>query len=332
LINLRLQILLEITLIYALICEPMNNETLDQFHKVKLDISQDSLFVMNICIAIIMFGVAISINIKDFKEILRNPRGVFAGVTSQFLLFPFVTFLLVWILKPPAGLALGMILVAACPGGNVSNFFSLQSKGNVTLSVSLTVFATLLSPILTPVNFEFWGGQLDYLQPILKTISIDYFDLAKTVLMIMVLPLVLGIWTAYKYPVFVIKIGRPLRILSILILGAFIGFALLKNWDYFAEYYNHIIWLVLIHNALGLGAGLLYGGAITRKLSDSKTISIETGIQNAGLGLVIIVTFFNGQGGMALITAWWGIWDIISGLIIAQVYKRWQRANTSSLA
>lgn len=310
----------------------MTNDTLDQFHKVKLDISQDSLFVMNICIAIIMFGVAISINTNDFKEVLKNPKGVFAGVTSQFLLFPLVTFVLVFVLKPPAGLALGMILVAACPGGNVSNFFSLQSNGNVALSVCLTVFATVLSPILTPVNFEFWGGQLDYLQPILKSISIDYFDLAKTVLTIMVIPLVLGIWTAQKAPSIVLKIGKPLRILSILILGAFIAFALRKNWDYFAEYYQHIIWLVLVHNALGLVAGLLYGKTITRKLSDGKTISIETGIQNAGLGLIIIVTFFNGQGGMALITAWWGIWDIISGLIIAQVYKRWHEANTSSLA
>jgi BASS family bile acid:Na+ symporter len=182
------------------------------------------------------------------------------------------------------------------------------------------------------VNFEFWGGRLDYLQPLLKTISIDYFDLAKTVLMIMVVPLILGIWTAHKYPKFVVKIGRPLRILSILILGAFITFAMRKNWDYFAEYYSHIIWLVLIHNALALGLGLIYGRAITKNLSDSKTISIETGIQNAGLGLIITVTFFGGQGGMALITAWWGIWDIISGLIIAQVYKRWQEANTSSLA
>lgn len=310
----------------------MKNATLDQFHNVKLDISQDSLFVMNICIAIIMFGVAISINAKDFKEILRNPKGVFAGVTSQFLLFPIVTFVLVYFLRPPAGLALGMILVAACPGGNVSNFFSLQSNGNVTLSVCLTVFATFLSPILTPVNFEFWGGQLDYLQPILRSISIDYFDLAKTVLMIMVLPLIVGIGTAHKFPKFVFKIGRPLRILSILILGAFIAFALRKNWDYFAEYYQHIIWLVLVHNSLGLAAGLLYGKTITGKLTDGKTISIETGIQNAGLGLIIIVTFFNGQGGMALITAWWGIWDIISGLIIVQVYKRWHEANTSSLA
>ena len=310
----------------------MNEQAIDQFHDVKLNLTQDSLLVMNICLAVIMFGVAITIDMKDFKEVLRNPKGIFAGVTSQFILFPFLTFILVLIFKPPAGLALGLILVAACPGGNVSNFFSMQSGGNVTLSVCLTVFATFLSPILTPVNFAFWGGQLEYLQPILKTISIDYFDLAKTVTLIMVFPLILGIWTAKRYPIFVVKIGRPIRIISILILGAFIGVSLGKNWDYFAEHYQQLIYLVLIHNALALILGLIYGRTITGSLRDGKTISIETGIQNAGLGLIIIVTFFGGQGGMALIVAWWGIWDLISGLIIAQIYKRWQGANTNILA
>ena len=309
----------------------MNEQAIDQFHNVKLDLSQGSLLFMNVCLAIIMFSVSIAIKKSDFEEVFKNPRGILAGVSSQFLLFPLLTFLLVVLVKPQAGLALGLILVAACPGGNISNFFSLQAGGNVTLSICLTVFATVLSPILTPFNFEFWGGQLDYLEPILKTISIDYFDLAKTVLLIMVFPLIIGIYVADKWPKFVEKIGKPLRILSVLILAGFIVVAFMKNWQYFVEYYQHIIYLVLIHNVLALALGLGYGRLITRKLNDSKTISIETGIQNAGLGLIIIVTFFGGQGGMALITAWWGIWDIISGLIIAQVYKRWREANTNTL-
>jgi BASS family bile acid:Na+ symporter len=308
----------------------MDELAVDQFHDIKLDLSQGSLLFMNVCLAIIMFSVSISIKKSDFNEVFKNPRGIIAGVSSQFILFPLLTFLLVLILKPQAGLALGLILVAACPGGNISNFFSFQAKGNVTLSICLTVFATFLSPFLTPFNFEFWGGQLSYLQPILKTISIDYFDLAKTVLLIMVVPLIMGIYVADKRPAFVEKIGRPLRILSVLILFMFIIGAFLKNWQYFAEYYQHIIFLVFIHNALALGLGLFYGKAITKNLRDAKTISIETGIQNAGLGLIIIVTFFGGQGGMALITAWWGIWDIISGLLIAQIYKRWQEANTNT--
>ena len=308
----------------------MNEQALDQFKDVKLDFSNDALFFMNLSLAIIMFGVAISININDFKEVIKNPRGIFAGVTSQFLLFPFITFLLILVLKPAAGLALGLLLVSACPGGNISNFFSLQSGGNVALSVSLTVFATFLSPFMTPFNFGFWGGQIDYLAPIIKHISIDYFELAKTVAIIMVIPLIVGMWTAYKFPAFVVKIGRPIRIISILILAAFIVVALGKNWAFFKDYYQYIIYLVFIHNALALLLGLAYGKLVTGKVRDAKTVSVETGIQNAGLGLIIVVTFFGGEGGMALIVAWWGIWNIIAGLIVAQIYKRWRGASTNT--
>ena len=308
----------------------MNEEAVSQFQNVKLDFSQDSLLAMNISLAIIMFGVAISININDFREVIRNPKGVFAGVTSQFLLFPFVTFLLILVLKPAAGLALGLMLVASCPGGNISNFFSLQSGGNVALSVSLTVFATVLAPFMTPFNFSFWGGNIEYLQPVIKSISIDYFSLAETVIIIMVIPLVIGIWVAHKFPKLVVNIGRPIRVISILILSAFIAVALGKNWDFFKDYYHHIIYLVFIHNALALLAGMAYGKLITGSTRDAKTVSIETGIQNAGLGLIIVVTFFGGEGGMALITAWWGIWNIIAGLTVAQIYKRWVGANTNT--
>ena len=125
---------------------------------VSIDFSEDSLTLLNFSIAFIMFGVAMSINRKEFQEIGRNPKSVLIGASSQFILLPAVTFLLVWLFKPLEGLALGMILVAACPGGNVSNFFSQLSKGNVALSVSLTGVATILASFMTPINFSFWGG------------------------------------------------------------------------------------------------------------------------------------------------------------------------------
>lgn len=299
---------------------------------IRIDFSDDQMWLMNLCLAIIMFSVAISINTKDFQEVIKNPRGALAGVSSQFILFPLITFLLVVLMRPEMGLALGMILIAACPGGNISNFFSLQSKGNVALSVSLTVIATLLAPIMTPFNFEFWGSQLQYVQPLFTSISIDYIKLTETVILIMVLPLFLGMLMSNKFPVLVKRISKPLQILSVVILLGFIAVAFLGNLDIFRDYWHHVVYLVLIHNSVALAVGFLYGKFITKSLRDSKTISIETGIQNGGLGLVIVFTFFDGQGGMALMTAWWGIWDIISGLIIAQIYKKWQETSTSTLA
>lgn len=302
----------------------------EDLSNVQIHFTDDNVGLMNVCLAIIMFSVAISINVKDFREVLQNPRGALTGIFSQFVLFPFITFLLVILLRPEMGLAMGMILIGACPGGNISNFFSLQSRGNVALSVSLTVVATFLAPIMTPVNFEFWGSRVEYLQPLFTTISIDYLQLATTVFLIMVLPLVLGMILANWRPTLARRLSSPLQVVSVLILLAFIAFAFLGNLDIFKQHWHHVVYLVFAHNAIALLAGYGFGYTFTRSLRDSKTISIETGIQNGGLGLVIVFAFFGGQGGMALLVAWWGIWDIISGLIIAQVFKRWGVVGMSS--
>ena len=298
--------------------------------EVTIQFSDDNIWVMNLCLAIIMFSVALSINSDDFREIFRNPKAVISGLFSQYLLFPLITFLLVLFMRPEMGLALGMILIAACPGGNISNFFSLQSRGNVALSVSLTVMATLLAPIMTPLNFEFWASRVDYVQPLFETIFIDYYDLALTVLTIMVVPLVLGMFLANRFPRTAEKIFKPLQVLSVLILLAFIVVAFTGNIEVFLEYWEYFVSLVFIHNAIALFAGFIFARLTGNTFADSKTISIETGIQNGGLGLVIVFAFFGGTGGMVLLVAWWGIWDIISGLIIAQIYRRWQLAGMNT--
>ena len=164
----------------------------EDLSQVQINFSDENVGMMNVCLAIIMFSVAISINVREFREVLRNPRGVLTGLASQLFLFPLLTFFLVLFLRPEMGLALGLILIGACPGGNISNFFSLQSGGNVALSVSLTVVVTLLAPVMTPFNFEFWGSRVTYLEPLFSSITIDYLALAKTVFLIMVAPLIGG--------------------------------------------------------------------------------------------------------------------------------------------
>lgn len=285
---------------------------------------------MNLCLAIIMFSVALSINIRDFKEVYHNPKGVFTGLVSQYLLFPFLTFLMVLWIRPEMGLGLGMILIAACPGGNISNFFSLQAGGNVALSVSLTVMATLLAPVMTPFNFEFWASRISYLQPLFTTFSINYYELAITVMLIMVIPLFAGMIVSSRFTALAKRINRPLQVLSVLILLAFIAVAFIGNMQVFVSYWKYFVILVFLHNGLALLAGYLFARITGRNAGDAKTISIETGIQNGGLGLVIVFAFFGGKGGMVLLVAWWGIWDIISGLVVAQIFKRWKTASLST--
>ncbi len=295
----------------------MNTDVLDS---VKLNWNSDTTIGINLAIGLIMFGVALGLTKSSFLTLFRNPKPTLTGIISQFFLLPFFTFVLVWLLNPLPGLALGMILVAACPGGNVSNFFSALSKGNVALSISLTAAASLLAVVFTPMNIEFWGGLLENTSPILKKVNINFLKMVELVFYTIIVPLILGIFVRSRFPNLTQKIDKPIRYLSFAILVAFIVVAFANNYGLFLKYYHYIIILVLLHNALALSIGYFFSKIMQNNPTDTRSITIETGIQNSSLGLVIIFTFFNGLGSMALIAAWWGIWHIISGFIISQYF------------
>jgi BASS family bile acid:Na+ symporter len=268
-----------------------------------------------------MYGVALDLRFKDFKYLVENPKAFFLGIFSQFLLLPFLTWCLVNIISPPPSVALGMFLVAACPGGNISNFLTNYAKGNTALSISLTGFSSIFSIISTPLNFALWASFYSPTSSLLKEIQLDYKDAFFTIALILGIPLILGILTHQKFPKFTEKASKILKPLSLIIFVAFIVIAFLGNIDLFLAYISLIFLWVLAHNFIALGAGFLTGKIFRLPLADIKTLTIETGIQNSGLGLVLIFTYFNGLGGMAFITAFWGIWHLISGITIASLWK-----------
>lgn len=293
----------------------------EHFSNLHLNFNEDNLLALNISIAIIMFGVALGIDKQKFVEITKNPKSVFVGVFSQFLLLPALTFILILIARPLPELALGMILVAACPGGNVSNFYSSISNGNIALSISLTAIATIGAVFMTPINFTFWS-ELYLNKNSAFTIDLDFWSMLKTVSIILGLPLIFGLWFASKFKMITLKILKPIRIFSFMILVAIIVLAFSKNVEIFMEYYHYIIYIVFIHNAIALLSGFYLAKVMKLPTQDQRTISIETGIQNSGLALVIVFSMFNGNGGMALIAAWWGIWHIISGFVMAMIFSK----------
>lgn len=303
----------------------------EHFANLHLDFNEDNLLALNISIAIIMFGVALGIDRSKFIEIAKNPKGVFTGVISQIILLPALTFLLILVARPLPEIAMGMILVAACPGGNVSNFYTSISKGNIALSISLTAIATVGAVFITPANFTFWSEL--YLEKHQSfDFDLNFWDMLKTVTLILGIPLVLGFWFSSKFKKLTLKIIKPIRIFSFIILIAIILLAFTKNIDVFTEYYEYIIYIVFIHNGIALLSGYYFARIMKLPLADAKTISIETGIQNSGLALVIIFGMFKGNGGMALVAAWWGIWHIISGFIIAMIYSRGKLLSINTTA
>jgi bile acid:Na+ symporter, BASS family len=295
--------------------------TTNPLDSVQLNFSQGDLLLLNLALALIMYGVALDLSWDDFRYLIKNPKGFILGVFAQFILLPFLTWVLISILQPPPSVALGMFLVAACPGGNVSNFLTSLAKGNTALSVSLTAFSSILSVVSTPLNFAIWASLYSPTSLLLREIRLDFLDVFHTVALILGLPLILGILTRQYFPNFATKSLKILKPLSILIFAAIVAVAFAGNFDIFIQYIGMIFFWVFTHNFLALSAGFLTGKLGRLPTADVKTLTIETGIQNSGLGLVLIFTYFEGLGGMAIITGLWGIWHLISGMAIASLWK-----------
>lgn len=299
-------------------------EFLQVLDGVRLNFSPGGLLFMNITLAFVMFGVALEIKPASFKDVLLKPKSALVGIMSQFFFLPFFTFLLVLLIKPTPSVALGMILVAACPGGNISNFISHMGKGNTELSISLTAFATISAIFFTPFNFAFWGKMYGGASKLIMPITIDPYVMFQTVFILLGIPLISGLLFAWKFPDFTKKIVKPFKIFSIIAFAGFIVAAFSSNFAFFLKYIHLIFLLVLAHNAMALLLGFSMGTFFKLPRRDRRSISIETGIQNSGLALVLIFNpkLFNGLGGMAFIAAWWGIWHILSGLFIAWLWSK----------
>jgi len=278
--------------------------------------------VLNLCLAIIMFGIALDIRLKDFKKVFIAPKATFVGLLLQFILLPATTFLLVWVIQPSPSIALGMMLVAACPGGNISNFMTHLSKGNTALSVSLTSIGTLLAIVMTPLNLQVWASMYPPTANILHEVSLDLWDVFITIAMLIGIPLLLGMTISNKYPIIAAKISKRVKPFSIFIFAIFVIVAFLKNVGAFLEFIHLVIVIVFIHNLTALLLGYNVARLFGLSPENRKTLALETGIQNSGLGLILIFGFFQGLGGMAIVAAWWGIWHIISGLAISTYWSR----------
>jgi BASS family bile acid:Na+ symporter len=291
---------------------------IDEIH---LNFNENNLWALNLCLALIMFGVALDLKIEDFRRIAQSPKASFVGLTSQFILLPFVTYLLVVVIQPQPSIALGMMLVAACPGGNVSNFLTHLSKGNTALSVTLTAIGTVLAIVMTPFNFALWASLYEPTSNLLKEVQLNAVDLFESILLLAGLPLCVGMIFRHYAPGIAEKVSKGIKPLSILIFVAFIILAFSNNVEHFLSHIHMVVVIVFIHNAAALATGYFSARSFRLSLADQKSITIETGIQNSGLGLFLIFSFFNGLGGMAFVAAWWGIWHIISGLAIATYWS-----------
>jgi BASS family bile acid:Na+ symporter len=309
------------------------HNSLEVLDHVRLNFSSSGLLFLNIALAFIMFGVALDIKTEHFTDILKKPKSAIAGFISQTFLLPAFTFLLVLLLNPTPTVALGMILVAACPGGNISNFISSMARGNVALSVSLTAASTMAAIFFTPFNFALWGNfYIDFYNAhsaagLVRPLEIDKYQMFQTVFILLGIPVIIGLFVSKKYPNLTEKIKKPINRGSLLFFVLMVIAMLSANLSQFTNYVHLVFFIVLLHNGLALATGYFFSRIMKCPQQDQRTIAIETGIQNSGLALALM---FNPKifppemelGGMAIIAAWWGIWHIVSGLSLAFFWSR----------
>ena len=311
----------------------MNPEITSLIDAINVNMNKTGMDIINIVLAFVMFGVALGIKPSSFLDIIRRPKSMAIGIICQIILLPALTFLLTITFKNWISpmVALGMLLVAACPGGNISNFITSFSRGNIELSVSLTAFNTAACIFTTPLNFSFWGNlYLNFAEKrmILPELDIPFWEIFKTIVILLGVPLVLGCLCAQYLPKLANTLKKPMQYLSIVFFIIMVVLTFGNNIDAFMKCIRYIFLIVLVHNLLALGIGFGMGPLCRTPYKDRRTITIETGIQNSGLGLVLLFNpaIFNPEiwannGGMVVITAWWGVWHIISGLTLAYLWR-----------
>ena len=289
---------------------------------LRINFNPDQLAVLNIAMAFLMFAVALDVSPADFRKVVQFPRSIAVGIVAQYVVFPVLTLGVIYLFKPPVSMALGMILVSMCPSGNMTNFLVHYSGSNTALSVTLNAIIILSATVITPAGFLFWSEFVPDSMAIRKGFEVGFGDMALIIVQLILAPLLFGMWLNGRFPEWVARVRPRVQRLALIIFFSILVLALLGNGENIVNYLGYAFAIVLVHNLIGLGTGYMMGRAVRLPEADCRTLAFESGIHNTALGLLLIFRFFDGLGGMALIAAWWGIWDLVTGMGLAAWWRR----------
>ena len=304
----------------------MDAELLDS---ITLDLGGGSELALALILSLMMFAVALGLRTEHFRFFKDNPKIYFAGVIAQIIGLPALTLLICYMVNPPASVALGMILIACCPGGNTSNLLALFGRANTALSVSLTATSSLAAAFITPVSIIFWSQLYPPTATLLTEINLDKWSFLQNTMMILALPLLLGMLIARFAPTLSAKLQKPLSALAGIGLIVIIIGACLQYLPIFFQLGIAIFALVIAHNGLAFLMGFMAGVLTKADTPSRRALTFEVGIQNSGLGIVILLTQLGGLGGAGVVAGLWGTWHIIAGLLLVAVF-RWNDKHVRS--
>ncbi len=289
---------------------------------VALQFSPAAALILQAILAVVVFGVSLDLRLHDFLHLLRAPRAVLIGLASQLVALPLLTFALITVVDPAPSIALGLMMTAACPGGNMSNVLTHWARGRTSLSMTMTTISSLVSPLSTPLTFALLGGLHPSTREAMRAVAVPYGELIGTIVMALVLPLLAGMTLAERAPALAQRLQGPLKRFGLFAFFGFVLLAVAANYGVFWHALTTIFLLVAAHNALALATGWSIATLLRTGEPERRAITFETGIHNTALGLTLIFTYFQHLGGMALVVAWWGVWHLVTGGALA---RRWAR-------
>ena len=286
---------------------------------------------LSLVLALMVFSVALELKLDDFRRVAKTPKAVICGLIPQFILLPVGTWLATLALDLPANVEAAMILVAACPGGSLSNVITHFGRGNTALSVSVSAVASVIALVATPFNFGWMIATNPATATWLRTLNLDASGIWVSLVLLLAIPMALGLWIAHQFPAATAKIQKPLANFSLVALLAFIVLGLIKERQLLTLGLLPMLAIVIAHNASGLFFGWITSRVMGVSERDQRAVMIEGGMQNSGLALGIIALQFNADLGMVIIASLWGMWHIVSGLSLALWWRR-KDARVAKLA
>lgn len=262
-------------------------------------------------LGLIMFGMGLTLKTEDFREVARRPLRVLIGVLAQFLIMPGLAWLLCQVLRLPPEVAVGVILVGCCPGGTASNVMTWFARGDLALSVAITAVTTLLAPLVTPALIWLLAS---------AWLPVQFGALFMSILQVVLLPIALGLIAQRLLGVRVRHLVEVLPLVSVVSIVIIVAAVVAASQAKIAESGLLIMAVVVLHNGLGLALGYLAGKLFGMPLAQRKTLSIEVGMQNSGLGAALASAHFSPLA--AVPSALFSVWHNLSGSLLAALFRR----------
>lgn len=273
-------------------------------------------------LAFTMLTIAVGLKPHDFQFVRTHPRSVLIGFFTQIVGLPLVTLLLILLMSIPPSLALGMIIVACCPGGAMSNLITRIAGGDTAYSVSLTMLSTLFSGLLLPVAILFWASLHAPADALIDEVNIDRTDFVFRTALVLIIPLSTGLLISHFRPALADLLHRRFMPVALLILVFLIVNGLISNRHILAEFGAIMVPLVIVHNAAAFATGAIVGRFFLSDRRKGRALIFEVGIQNAGLGLIIVLAELSAFGEAAILVGTWSLWHLMAGFILAAAFRR----------